>query len=154
MQAVEQSTVINASLAQVQRWVYDLESIPRWATVSGRVFNLRGEGVGRTCDWEFSAGGLTFRGTLEVLEQTDTTFITKTRGDADSLWTITLTPLAPEKTAIRVVVEYSIPNALIEPLVDVVVQRLTRPAVAQENMERFKTLVEKHARETASAKQS
>jgi hypothetical protein len=43
-------------------------------------------------------------------------------------------------------VEYALPNSFIEPLVDVVVQRMARPEVANENMRRFKEMVEKRAK--------
>jgi hypothetical protein len=67
-------------------------------------------------------------------------------GDIPSIWTINLTQVGRSSIIIQVVVEYALPNSFIEPLVDVVVQRMARPEVANENMRRFKEMVEKRAK--------
>jgi uncharacterized membrane protein len=146
MQVVEQTTTIEAPIEIVRQAMNDLEGIPNWATVQGTVDNPQGQGVGRTYDWHFQVSGLNFKGKIEVLEQTETGLITRSTGDIDSIWTINLTALGNNSTAIRVVVEYTPPNAFVEPLADLVVQQLASPEAANENMMRFKTMVEKRAR--------
>jgi uncharacterized membrane protein len=145
MQIIEQSAVINAPLTAVTAMMHDLESIPVWATVKGTLENRQGQGVGQTYDWQFAVDRFKFKGKIKVVEQTATSLITRTMGDVNSIWTITLTPISPGATAIRVVAEYSVAHALLEPLVDLVIQRLTTPEIARENMNRFKALVEQKA---------
>ena len=43
------------------------------------------------------------------------------------------------------VVEYNPPHAFVEPLADFVVEQLASPAVARENLNRFKAMVEEQA---------
>lgn len=152
MQIVEQSTIINAPLKTVSIWMHDLESVPRWATVPGTVQNPRGEGVGKTYDWNFEIGPINFSGKIEVVEQQQTSLITRTTGDIDSLWTINLRAISKNSTAIRVTVEFTPPHAFLEPLVDVMMQQLATPEAAAQNMDRFKTMVETHASEPVREK--
>lgn len=145
MHVVEQTAIIEAPMATVMEAINDVTRIPTWATVPGVVENVQGQGVGMTYDWRFEVSGLTFQGKTEVIEQTDDRLITKTTGDIPSIWTINLTQVGRSSIIIQVVVEYALPNSFVEPLVDVVVQRLARPEVANENMRRFKEMVEKRA---------
>ena len=145
MEVVEQAAVIGASIELVREAMNDLESVPRWATVEGRVDNPRGQGIGRSYDWSFRVSGLQFKGKLEVIDQSDSRLVTKSTGDIDSIWTIDLTPLSRHSTAIRVVVEYVPPHKLLEPLADLVVRQLASPEAAHENMNRFKLMVEQQA---------
>jgi uncharacterized membrane protein len=145
MEVVEQAAVIGASIELVQEAMNDLESIPRWATVEGKVDNPQGQGIGRSYDWYFRVSGLHFKGKLEVIDQSESSLVTKSTGDIDSIWSIDLTPLSRHSTAIRVVVEYLPPHKLLEPLADLVVRQLASPEVASENMNRFKLMVEQQA---------
>jgi uncharacterized membrane protein len=145
MEVVEQAAVIGASIELVQKAMNDLESIPRWATVEGKVDNPQGQGTGRSYDWYFRVSGLHFKGKLEVIDQSESSLVTKSTGDIDSIWSINLTPLSRHSTAIRVVVEYLPPHKLLEPLADLVVRQLASPEVASENMNRFKLMVEQQA---------
>lgn len=145
MHIVEQSAVIEAPLEIVWQAMNDLEGIPRWATVQGTVGNPQGQGIGRSYDWQFEVGHLKFKGQVEVIDQTETSLTTRSTGDIDSIWTIKLTALNRNSTAIQVVVEYNPPYAFVEPLADFVVQQLATPAVAGENMSRFKAMAETQA---------
>ncbi len=145
MHVVEQAAIIEAPINVVRQAMNDLESIPRWATVKGTVDNRQGQGIGRTYDWHFQVSTLNFKGKIEVIDQTENSLTTRSIGDIDSIWTINLTALGSNSTAIRVVVEYTAPHAFIEPLADLVVQQLATPEVAGENMRRFKAMVEKQA---------
>ena len=149
MDVVEQAAVIAAPIEIVREAMNDLEGIPRWATVEGTVENPQGQGLGMTYDWHFRVSGLHFKGQLEVIDQSDDSLVTKSTGDIDSIWTINLTPLSKNSTAIRVVVEYVPPHKFLEPLVDLVVRQLASPEVAEENMNRFKMMVEQRATEIA-----
>jgi uncharacterized membrane protein len=120
----------------------EVESIPTWATVSGTIENLQGKGPGMTYEWHYYINNVRFNGQSEVLEQTDTTLITKTMGDVDSIWTINLSPAGKKSTALSVVVEYSPPNIYVEILADIVLQQIQDPKVARENITRFKQMVE------------
>ena len=151
MPTVEQSAIINAPLHVVMESLNDVESIPTWATVTGTISNVQGKGPGMTYQWQYSIDTFSFGGKSEVLEQTDTTLITKTNGDIESIWTINLTPINKDITAIRVVVEYMPPNIFLDVLADLVLEHLNSPAVATENMNRFKALVE--ARTKTAAKE-
>jgi len=144
MQIVEQSAIINAPLKTVSSWMHDLESVPRWATVPGTMQNPQGEGAGKTYDWRFKAGPIHFSGKIQIVEMQETSLITRTTGDIDSLWTINLRPISKNSTAIRVTVEFTPPHAFLEPLADVVMQQLATPEAAAENMGRFKAMVEAH----------
>ncbi len=141
---IEQNAVIEAPLLTVMAALNDVESFPDWATVPGVIDNVKGQNVGMTYNWRYKVSELTFKGQSEIIEQTESRLVTQTTGDVESLWTVTLTSLA-KRTAIRVVVEYALPHAFIEPLVDMVIQRITRPEVANKNMRRFKEAVEKQA---------
>lgn len=146
MQVVEQAAVIEAPVDIVMEAVNDIDAIPDWATVNGSVEKTAGQGVGSRYDWYFQVGNFKFKGVLEVIEQTETSLITKSTGDVISIWTVNVTPLAKNRTAIRVVAEYTLPHAFVEPLVDIVLQRLATPEVAKQNMESFKGMVETRAR--------
>ena len=148
MPIVEQSAVIRAPVHRVMDALNDVKKIPSWATVSGTVTNVRGNGPGMTYEWHYKFNNLTFDGYSEVLEQTNTTLITRTTGDVDSIWTITLTDIGASGTAMSVVVEYTPPNTFIELLADILLEQLGDPAVAQENMLRFKEMVETRAKLT------
>jgi hypothetical protein len=122
-----------------------VEDIPGWATVTGTIDQIRGNGRGMTYEWHYTIGNFSFEGKSEVIEQTETTLITRTTGNVESLWTINLTPIGKTSTAMRVVVEYVPPNIFVEVLADLVLDQLNNPDVARENMLRFKELVEKRA---------
>ncbi len=146
MPFVEQNSVINAPIAVVMEALNDVENIPSWATVTGTIDNVQGSGSGMTYEWRYTINKLGFSGKSEVLEQTEDTLITRTTGDVDSIWTINLTSAGKQSTAIRVLIEYSPPNIFIEILADLVLQQLGDPAVARENMARFKEMVEERAK--------
>jgi uncharacterized membrane protein len=146
MPIIEQSTVIRAPLTLVMEVLGDVASIPSWATVEGAIDQIRGEGVGMTYRWRYTFNGLECKGHSQVIEQTERALITRTDGDINSLWTISLTPLGMERTAIQVVVEYVSPKMFIELLADLVMQQLSDSGLATENMERFKQRVEVRAR--------
>jgi hypothetical protein len=129
-------------MAVVMQALNDVESFPTWTTVKGIIDNVQGSGRGMTYEWHYSVEGLNFNGKSEVIEQAEDTLITKTTGDVDSLWTITLTAIGQKNTAIRAVVEYNPPNKFVEVLADQVIQRYATPEVARENLERFKHAVE------------
>lgn len=152
MQIVEQTAIINAPLETVSIWMHNLESVPHWATVPGTVQNPRGDGVGKTYDWNFQVGPVSFSGEIEVVEQQPTSLITRTTGDIDSLWSIDLRAVSKNSTAIRVTVEFTPPHAFLEPLADVVMQQLATPEVAAQNMDRFKAMVEAHASQPVKEK--
>jgi len=147
MHVVEQAIIIEAPIEIVRQAMNDLENIPRWATVKGTVDNPQGQGIGMTYDWRFQVSALSFKGKIEVIDQTENSLTTRSTGDIDSIWTINLTALGSNSTAIRVVVEYTPPHAFVEPLADFVVQQLATPEVAGENMRRFKAMTEKRAAE-------
>jgi uncharacterized membrane protein len=146
MPVVEQAIVIKAPMAIVMEALNDVESIPTWTTVTGTITNVQGNGLGMTYDWHYTISNLNFGGKSEVIEQTENTLITKTIGDIDSIWTITLSAAGKKSTAMRVVVEYSPPNTFVEILTDIVLQQLSNPEVARENIMRFKEVVENHAK--------
>jgi len=146
MSAVEQNIIVKAPMFVVMEALNDVESIPSWATVTGTIDHVRGRGLGMTYEWHYSINKMSFSGKSEVLEQTKNTLITKTTGDVDSLWTITLTPAGKDSTAMRVVVEYSPPHIFIEVLADLVIQQMNDPKVARENVNRFKEMVEERAK--------
>lgn len=145
MQVVEQTVVIDAPIHVVMNALNQVERIPDWATVPGVIDRVEGQGVGMTYHWHYHISGLHFKGQSKVIEQTETTLITKTSGDVHSIWTINLTPVGKDNTLIQVVVEYTRSGAFLEPLADFVVQQLTKPEVAEENMQRFKQAVEQQA---------
>ena len=145
MPVVEQTAIIKAPLALVMETLNDVESIPSWATVTGTISAVKGHGRGMTYEWQYTINGVNFRGQSRVIEQTEDTLITKTTGDVDSLWTISLTPAGKKSTAIRVVVEYTPPHTFVELLVDILLQQFGDPEVAKENMKRFKAMVEQRA---------
>ncbi|RMF04695.1 MAG: hypothetical protein D6768_02610 [Chloroflexi bacterium] len=142
MPVVEQAIVIKAPMARVMAALNAVENIPNWATVSGVIDHVQGRGAGMTYAWRYQFNNLNFEGRSEVLEQTADTLITRTTGDVDSLWTITLSPAGANRTAMRVNVEYTAPNTFMEILADIVLEQLGNPAVARENMQRFKEMVE------------
>ena len=146
MPIVEQSAVIRAPAHIVMDALNDVKNIPNWATVTGTVTNVQGNGPGMTYEWHYKFNNLSFSGSSEVLEHTGTTLVTRTYGDVDSLWTITLTDIGASGTAMSVVVEYTPPNTFIELLTDFLLEQLGDPAVAQENMLRFKEMVETRAK--------
>lgn len=146
MAVVEQNIIVKAPMTVVMEALNDVKSIPLWATVTGTIDNVQGSGPGMTYEWHYAINKMSFNGKSEVLEQTEKTLITKTTGDVDSLWTITLTPAGKDSTAMRVVVEYSPPNIFIEILADLVMQQMNDPQVARENATRFKEMVEERAK--------
>lgn len=146
MPIVEQSAIIRAPANIVMEALNDVENIPNWATVTGTVTNVQGHGPGMTYEWHYKFNKLSFDGYSEVLEQTSTSLVTKTTGDVDSIWTINLTAIGASGTAMSVVVEYTPPNTFIELLADILLEQLSDPAVAQQNMLRFKEMVETRAK--------
>jgi uncharacterized membrane protein len=145
MPVVEQTAVIKAPMAVVMKALSQVEEIPGWATVTGLIDNIQGSGPGMTYEWHYSINNMAFEGKSEVIEQTETTLITRTTGDIASIWTIKLAPAGKKSTAIRVVVEYMPPNVFVEILADLVLEQLNDPEIARENMARFKAMVEKKA---------
>jgi uncharacterized membrane protein len=145
MPVVEQSVVIKAPMQFVMEAMNDVENIPTWATVTGTITNVQGSGPGMSYDWHYQFNQFSFSGASEVLEQTADTLITRTTGDVDSLWTVTLSPAGVNRTAVRVLVEYTPPNSFIELLADIVLEQFSDPAVARENIARFKAAVETKA---------
>lgn len=146
MLTVEQTTVIEAPMEIVMRALNDVKDIPTWATVEGKIDNVQGRGLGMTYEWHYTVEGLNFKGKSEVIEQTANTLITKTTGDVDSIWTITLTALGKRSTVVRVVVEYKLPGSFVEILADEVIQQYATPEAARENLKRFKHTVEERAK--------
>lgn len=142
MPVVEQSIVIKAPASLVMKALGAVEDIPDWATVSGTVDHVQGRGVGMTYAWHYKFNNLNFEGHSEVLEQTADTLITRTTGDIDSLWTIRLSPAGVNRTALRVIMEYTAPNTFMEILADIVLEQLNNPGIARENITRFKEMVE------------
>jgi uncharacterized membrane protein len=145
MPVVEQTAVIKAPLTLVMETLNQVETIPSWATVTGTISNVKGRGWGMTYEWQYTINGVNFKGKSRVVEQTEDTLITKTTGDVDSLWTITLTPAGRKSTAIRVVVEYTPPHSFVELLADILLQQFSDPEVARDNLTRFKAMVEQQA---------
>lgn len=142
MPIVEQAVIIKVPMAIVMDALNNVESIPTWATVTGTISNVQGSGLGMTYDWHYKIGNYSFSGSSEVVEQTNSVLITKTTGDIDSIWTISLSTAGKQSVAMRVVVEYTPPNIFVEVLADIV----SNPAVARENIMRFKKVVEERAR--------
>lgn len=142
MVTVEQTGVIEAPLDAVMQALNDVKNIPAWATVKGVIDNVQGSGVGMTYEWHYSVQGVKFNGRSEVMECTDNTLITKTTGDAESLWTFTLTALSEKTTALHVVVEYYPPNKFVEVLADKIIEQYATPEVARDNLNNFKKYVE------------
>ncbi|MCB0213924.1 MAG: hypothetical protein KDJ52_31585 [Anaerolineae bacterium] len=142
MPVVEQFILINAPLAKVMHALNDVTSFSYWASVEGTIGNIRGHNVGMTYEWHYSVGDFSFKGKSIVLEQTPNLLITKTEGDIDSLWTVKLNSINAHRTALHVIVEYTPPTGFIEALADLVLQQLSNPQVAQDNINRFKTFVE------------
>ncbi|MCI0526671.1 MAG: hypothetical protein L0Y56_04365 [Nitrospira sp.] len=145
MLIVEQAIIIKAPMVVVLEALNQVENIPTWATVTGTIDNIQGSSRGMTYEWHYTIGDFSFGGKSEVIEQTETTLITRTLGDVESLWTINLTSIGRKSTAMRVVVEYTPPNIFIEVLADMVLHQLNDPQVARENIVRFKEMVEKRA---------
>ncbi|MBN1994575.1 MAG: SRPBCC family protein [Anaerolineae bacterium] len=146
MLVVEQTTVIEAPIDVVMQALNDVKTFPTWTTVQGKIDHVQGSGPGMTYEWHYTVEGLNFNGQSEVLEQTADTLITKTTGDIDSIWTITLAPVGKKNVAMRVVVEYTPPHAFVEVLADKIIQQYTTPAVASENLRRFKQSVEERVK--------
>lgn len=142
MPVVEQFIVIKAPMPLVMKVLNDVAGFPKWASVEGSISNIQGQGVGMTYDWYYSIGDFSFRGKSKVLEQTDSMLITKTDGDINSLWTVKLNSVSSQCTALRVIVEYTPSTGFIEALADLVLQQLSDPEIAQENINRFKVAVE------------
>jgi uncharacterized membrane protein len=145
MPVVEQTAIIKAPLALVMEILNEVETIPSWATVPGTIGAVKGRGRGMSYEWQYTINGVNFKGQSRVIEHTEDTLITKTTGDVDSLWTISLTPAGKKSTAIRVVVEYTPPHTFVELLADILLQQFGDPEVAKENMKRFKAMVEQRA---------
>ncbi len=143
---IEQTAIIEAPVDVVMQIMNDVESIPTWATVKGRIENIRGSGCGMTYDWHFTVDKLDFSGQSKVIEQTADTLITETTGDIASIWTIKLAPAGNKRTTMRVVVEYTPLQAFVELLADIVIQQFVTPQEARENMRRFKEMVEERAK--------
>ena len=142
MISVEQTSMIEAPLEVVMRALNDVENIPTWATIKGVIDNVQGKGVGMTYAWHYSVQGIKFKGQSEVIEYSENTLITKTTGDAESLWTFTLTALSQRTTALQVVVEYYPPNKFVEVLTDKIIEQYATPEVASANLNAFKHYVE------------
>ena len=142
MLSVQQTAVIEAPLELVMQTLNQVETIPNWATVKGVIDNVQGQGLGMSYQWHYEVQGVTFKGRSEVVELSHDTLITKTTGDVDSLWTITLTAISEKSTALQVVVEYNPPNKFVEVLVDQISEQYATPEVAGENLQRFKQYVE------------
>jgi uncharacterized membrane protein len=145
MISVEQTGVVEAPIGEVMQALNDVENIPTWATVEGVIDNVQGTGVGMTYEWHYSVQGVKFNGQSEVTECTENTLITKTTGDAESLWTFTLTSLSEKTTALHVVVEYYPPNKFVEVLADKIIEQYATPEVAQSNLDNFKKYIETKA---------
>ena len=141
---IEETIIVEVPMDIVMQIMGDVRSIPAWATVEGTISNVQGVDAAMQYDWQFTVGELQFRGHSKVTEQTTDTLITETTGDIASLWTINLTPLG-KQTMLRVVVEYLPLNPFFEVLADKVIHQLATPAVAEENIKRFKELVEERA---------
>jgi hypothetical protein len=124
----------------------DVENFPDWATVPGSISNVQGRGQGMSYDWFYTFNKIDFSGHSVVLEQTDTTLITRTTGSIDSLWTVKLTQVSPGSTALQVIVEYTPPNSFIELLADIVLEQLNDPEIARQNLANFKAAAEARAR--------
>jgi len=142
MITVEQTGVIEAPIEAVMQALNEVENIPTWATVKGVIDNVQGNGPGMTYEWHYSVQGVNFNGRSEVLENSNDTLITKTTGDAESLWTFTLTELNAKTTALHVVVEYYPPNKFVEVLADKIIEQYATPEVARSNLDNFKKYVE------------
>ena len=142
MISVEQTGVIEAPMNVVMQSLNDVKNIPAWATVKGVIDNVQGSGSGMTYEWHYAVQGVKFNGRSEVLENSDDTLITKTTGDIESLWTITLTAISEKTTALQVVVEYNPPNKFVEILADKIIQQYATPEVARDNLDNFKKYVE------------
>lgn len=142
MISVEQTCVIEAPMDVVMQTLNNVEEIPAWATVKGVIDNVQGSGVGMTYKWHYSVQGVKFSGQSKVIECTENTLITKTTGDAESLWTFTLTTLSEKTTALHVVVEYYPPNKFVEVLADKIIEQYATPEVASNNLNNFKKFVE------------
>ena len=147
MPFVEQTILIRAPLDTVRYALNNVEAIPQWATLSGTIDNVRGSGVGMTYQWSYNINHLAFSGKSEVIEQTETSLITKTSGDIESIWSIYLTYINKNSTSIQVLVEYTPPNTFIEILADMVLEQISNPDVAKENIIRFKNWVEEQVTE-------
>lgn len=147
MSVVEQVTVIKAPMNIVMDALNDVEHIPNWATVKGTISNVQGRGSGMSYNWHYQFNQVSFSGQSQVLEQSQDTLVTKTTGDVDSLWTVSLSPAGTASTAVRVLVEYTPPNSFIELLADIVLEQFGNPQVARENLFRFKEMVETKARQ-------
>ncbi len=147
MPVVDQYIVIKAPLSTVMATLNDVENIPAWATVPGSITNVQGVGPGMTYDWKYTFNKIEFKGHSVVLEQTDSTLITRTTGSIDSLWTIKLTPAGAGSTALQVTVEYTPPNSFIELLADIVLEQLNNPEIARQNLVNFKAAAEARATE-------
>jgi len=145
MITVEQTCVIEAPVEAVMQALNDVENIPKWATVKGVIDNVQGSGPGMSYEWHYSVQGVNFNGRSEVLENSSDTLITKTTGDAESLWTFTLTALNAKTTALQVVVEYYPPNKFVEVLADKIIEQYATPEVARSNLDNFKKYVEAKA---------
>jgi uncharacterized membrane protein len=146
MPTVEQSVTLAAPSSIIMDALNDVETIPTWATVPGTITDVQGSGTDMTYSWQYSINKLRFKGTSQVIEQTENTLITKTTGDVDSIWTINLTPITSDITTMQVVVEYIPPNSYIELMVDILLDQMNNPEVAHQNMARFKEMVEERAR--------
>ena len=146
MPTVEQSVTLAAPQSVIMEALNDVKTIPIWATVPGTISNVQGSGAGMTYSWQYSVNKLKFKGLSQVIEQTENTLITKTSGDVESIWTINLTPITSNITAMQVIVEYIPPNNYIELMVDFLLDQINDPEVARENMARFKEMVEERAR--------
>lgn len=146
MPVVDQYTVVKAPLDVVMATLNDVENFPNWATVSGSISNVQGSGPGMSYDWLYTFNRIEFKGHSVVLEQTETTLITRTSGNVDSLWTVKLTPAGPGSTALHVTVEYTPPNSFIELLADIVLEQLNNPEIARQNLANFKATAEARAK--------
>ncbi len=142
MVSIQQTAVIEAPMAAVMQALNRVETIPEWATVKGVVNNVQGSGVGMNYTWHYTVQGVSFNGRSEVIERSEDTLITKTTGDVDSLWTITLTPISEKTTALQVVVEYNPPNKFVEILADRIIEQYATPEVAAKNLTNFKQYIE------------
>lgn len=147
MPFIDQSVVIKVPPHIVMATLNDVEHIPDWATVPGSISNRQGRGPGMSYDWFYTFNKIDFTGHSVVLEQTDTTLITRTTGSINSLWTVKLTPVGVGSTALQVIIEYTPPNSFIELLADIVLEQLNDPEIARQNLANFKAAAEAKATE-------
>jgi len=74
--------------------------------------DIKGEGVGRTCNWTYKMMGIPFKGKAECLEHiSNERIVTKTTGSINSTWVFAFIPQGGV-TSVNLVVDYTIPVPL------------------------------------------